>query len=437
MQKRQQRSEATAEPRVDGGQFVGQRVAKHWEGLGWFHGTVSSSELDEDGRRIWRVNFDDGDSEDFHRDELNHIIARLKPGGEDLPGEDLPGIATSATDHEHEGPPTIAGRAAVSERRNKKSSMAKQFTSAFVGVSWNKQRGRWQACIQHDGSKHGLGYFETDQEAARAFDAAARRLRPKGQAHGGHSGAHHWHRLNFPTIQEEACATQQGMLLAAEAKTAAVAKAAAQGFASKFVGVSWRKESGRWKALINHHGRGQSLGSFANEEQAARAYDEAARRLRPKGQAHGGRANHAHGKPRWWHRLNFPTSKEQAYAAQQGMPSAEGKSAAAASAAAQDFSSEFIGARWTKDTSRWRAHISHNGKNHCLGAFANEEQAARAYDEAARRLRPKGQAHGVRTGARSDGSGGHWARLNFPTAAETAFAKAEAGDAAPEAEVKE
>ena len=48
-----------------------------------------------------------------------------------------------------------------------------------------------------------MGQFGDEQEAARAFDAAVRRLRPQGEAHGGRSGTQ-WLRLNFPRAEEAA-----------------------------------------------------------------------------------------------------------------------------------------------------------------------------------------------------------------------------------------
>jgi hypothetical protein len=190
---------------------------------------------------------------------------------------------------------------------------------------------------------------------------------------------------------------------------------AAARVASAFVGVSWQvgaKPAGRWKASIWHSRSDHYLGLFVDEQEAARAFDAAARRLRPKGKAHGGRSGVR------WQRLNFPTAKEQAYAARQGLPSAEGKSAAVAKAAVQGFVSAFVGVGWYKRTGRWSATIWHDGTLHHVGCFNTDQEAAAAYDAAARRLRPKGKAHGVLAGK-------HWLRVNFPTPAEQAFAKGE------------
>ncbi len=50
--------------------------------------------------------------------------------------------------------------------------------SQYRGVSWHKQIGRWIAQIREDGKIKFLGSFTEDKEedAARCFDVAARRL---------------------------------------------------------------------------------------------------------------------------------------------------------------------------------------------------------------------------------------------------------------------
>jgi hypothetical protein len=46
-------------------------------------------------------------------------------------------------------------------------------SSQYRGVSWDKNQGRWRACIRIEKTVH-LGYFTDELEAALAYDAAAR-----------------------------------------------------------------------------------------------------------------------------------------------------------------------------------------------------------------------------------------------------------------------
>lgn len=59
-------------------------------------------------------------------------------------------------------------------------------TSGFKGVSWNRNAGKWSASIKKRNRKRHIGLFASREEAARAYDDAAREL------HGEFA------RLNFP-----------------------------------------------------------------------------------------------------------------------------------------------------------------------------------------------------------------------------------------------
>ena len=93
--------------------------------------------------------------------------------------------------------------------------------------------GRWSAGIQSGKcafqsgkrTRRNLGSFDDEEEAARAFDAAAREIRGE-QAHGGGPGLRY--RLNFPTAADEAGLVRLGvadvverLLIAAGAKRTA------------------------------------------------------------------------------------------------------------------------------------------------------------------------------------------------------------------------
>src|SRR5206468_12391415 len=103
--------------------------------------------------------------------------------------------------------------------------------------------------IRVDGINHHLGYFDREEDAARAYNTAAVQ----------HFG-------EFARIND--------ISPGPAARNIANAKKLA-GTSSCFKGVSWRQDSHKWRAEITHHGVHYYLGRFDREEDAARAYDSA------------------------------------------------------------------------------------------------------------------------------------------------------------------
>jgi hypothetical protein len=111
---------------------------------------------------------------------------------------------------------------------------------------------RWKAQLYYDNKNHGLGTFDTKQEAALAYDREVRQC-GKDKA------------LNYESIAvaEEAAVQAQADLPPPPRP------------ASGFYGVS--ASGKRWQARIAYGGKKHHLGSFGTKQEAALAYDREAR----------------------------------------------------------------------------------------------------------------------------------------------------------------
>jgi len=82
----------------------------------------------------------------------------------------------------------IANLRSATHRENQRNTRAhRDSRSGFKGVGWHPQRAKWAAKIMVDRQSIYLGLFDKPEDAARAYDAAAK------QHHGKFA------RLNFPT----------------------------------------------------------------------------------------------------------------------------------------------------------------------------------------------------------------------------------------------
>ncbi len=127
-------------------------------------------------------------------------------------------------------------------------------TSGWKGVSWQKNRGYWQAIIRINGKMTGVGCFENPIHAAMAYNEAALE--------------HHGEFARLNSISPEDIVRygpprrfRQGDKLKAT-NTSGIS------------GVSWNKASQVWYAFIRYQGDRLYLGQFLTKWEAAYVIDQ-------------------------------------------------------------------------------------------------------------------------------------------------------------------
>lgn len=219
--------------------------------------------------------------------------------------------------------------------------MAKR-TTKYHGIWFDPKDGRWCVYIWVDGKRILVGSRDEEIDAARTYDRAARHF------HGADA------RLNFPKEKLPAASVAE---LRAEQRAA---RASTQ--SSPYRGVGWAPGHGTWEARISvGGGKLRLISRYPSEEEAAEAYDRVARKI------HGAAA-----------KLNFPERTLEPATIEQMRR--ERRAAFKATTP-----SRYRGVSWMEDTQTWAAKIT-LGKVHALGRWAKENDAALAYDRAARFL---------------------------------------------------
>jgi len=104
----------------------------------------------------------------------------LVPGAEQVDHEDGNGLNNRRSNL----------REATNSRNNANKKKGAGSSSRFKGVNWQKHTQKWRAEIRVNGVNYSLGYFTSEEDAARAYDAAA--LQHFGE----------FAKVNFPAVEE-------------------------------------------------------------------------------------------------------------------------------------------------------------------------------------------------------------------------------------------
>ena len=82
--------------------------------------------------------------------------------------------------YDHSGDPFLKGDETVDYEGDGEALTTT--SSRFWGVTWDRNNKKWQAYYKDaDGKKRTIGYFDTQEEAARAYNAAIRRAGLEGR----------------------------------------------------------------------------------------------------------------------------------------------------------------------------------------------------------------------------------------------------------------
>lgn len=130
-------------------------------------------------------------------------------------------------------------------------------TSTFKGVHFFPRDNNWMAQINCNHKYHYIGYFDTEAEAAIAYNIKAKAL------YGDFAN------LNIVEGENEIIASVQNKLNSVKKKKGV----------SKYRGVYYQKPSNKWVTSIHKNKVKYSVGSFETEEAAARAYNQKAMEL--------------------------------------------------------------------------------------------------------------------------------------------------------------
>eukprot|EP00985_Skeletonema_marinoi_P014016 scaffold7020_cov141-Skeletonema_marinoi.AAC.11 len=149
----------------------------------------------------------------------------------------------------------------------KSAGHIKEGASKYTGVSFDKQKNKWQAQISIDGKNRTIGYYENEEEAG--VDYARAVFKYKGQGEPDNAREQDSIIIDLsdappqPPIPKSSGRIKEG--------------------ASKYTGVTFNKQKNKWQAQISIDGKQRRIGYYENEEEAAADYARAVFKYKGQG----------------------------------------------------------------------------------------------------------------------------------------------------------
>eukprot|EP00466_Bigelowiella_natans_P013478 jgi/Bigna1/76115/fgenesh1_pg.39_\ len=225
-------------------------------------------------------------------------------------------------------------------QRRKRSSSSK-----YKGMTLNKGVvNRYEARIYHSAKEFYLGIYDSEKDAARAYNQEARRLGKKE---------------NVISSDDESDGRSQSEATRKFRRPQRRKRCSS----SKYKGVSFHKQQKGFIARICHNTNNFHLGYYDSEKDAARAYNQEARRVGKK--------------------ENVISSDDESDGRSQSEATRKFRRPQRKK---RGFSSKYKGVYFEKQKKRFKAQISHNAKQFHLGYYDSEKDAARAYNQEARKI---------------------------------------------------
>ena len=314
--------------------LLGRRVRTDYGDDGFFVGRIvrfNAAHCCAEGvAKPYFVRYDDGD-EVWENPPLDDAI-ELLPAEETVLSLDETDVTGSAGAHDSAIASAVRSAAGLELPRRR--------ASRFFGVTWDVHNKKWRAQTGFKGKTKFIGCYRDATAAAWAFDASV-------ITHSLNKD------LNFPN-----------------APGAAGHETTKKVTTSRYRGVCWDRLKKKWVAKICVDGMGMSLGAYANEVDAGRAYDDGVRTYYP-----GAR------KPQGWVGFNIVATDDGGDGGEDDDDCGDDDEEEEEEERSK-MRSRYVGVNWFKRRKAWVAQIKINGKQKNLGRFDSDVDGARAYDAA-------------------------------------------------------